>query len=232
MKALFIILLLISFLHSDEMKRIESIIEDITKLRIDYEECQKSLKDKEVLKANIVTLKKDDSEIENYRKLLKEQRQKNVLLNAKIDHLNESSSNYSKTIGKYKKLLKIKDKEILALKNKLNKPKKKSTKKQKTVEICLKNEDDNPFPKLMPKENTRIEEIVQTTKAATFHLIADAFIYDAPNGRQIDSWTEKTSFTSTKKTTNWIKITGHFINRKWVKAKKEMWIENTKASIK
>jgi regulator of replication initiation timing len=197
MKVFFIILSLVSFLQADEMKRIESIVEDITKLRIDYEKCQERLKDKKVVKTNIVKLKKDDSEIQYY-----------------------------------KKLLKAKDNEIINLKNRFKEFKKNTIKKQKSLEVCLKNIDDNPFPKLMPKENVHVKEEIQIIKASTFHLIEDAKIYDAPNGDEIDFWTIDTSFTSTKKTTNWIKVTGYFVNKQWTKAEKEMWIKYTKVSVK
>ena len=46
MKVILIALVLVSFLQSDEMQRMESIIEDITKLRAQNEECQESLKNK------------------------------------------------------------------------------------------------------------------------------------------------------------------------------------------
>ncbi len=43
-----------SFLHSDEMKRIESIVQDITKLRAEYEECKNTLNGVKTLKADVV----------------------------------------------------------------------------------------------------------------------------------------------------------------------------------
>jgi len=33
-----------------------------------------------------------------------------------------------------------------------------------------------------------------------------------------------------KKKKNWVKITGYFIDKKWKKAKKEMWIKDSKVS--
>lgn len=207
MKALFIVLLLVSFSQADEMKRIESIVEDITKLRVQYKECQNTLKSKETLKADIVKPNKNYSKSVQYQKQLK----------TEIDYLNKLSKKNKKIIQKYKKLLKIKENDILALK--------KSIKKQSKQ--ALKKIDDNPFPKLMPKENEDLKEKVLITKASTYRLKSDSDIYDSPNGKRIKIWTENTSFTSNKKTINWVKITGFFVDKKWKKAKKDMWIKNS-----
>ena len=50
MKYILISLFLILSLYGDEIQRIESIVKDITKLRVDYEECRKQLRDKEITK--------------------------------------------------------------------------------------------------------------------------------------------------------------------------------------
>jgi hypothetical protein len=230
MKVLFIAFLLVSFLQADEMKRIESIVEDITKLRAEYEECQNSLKSKETLKAKVVKPIKNDPKVGEYQKQLKTQRQQNVILKAEVDYLNGLSENNEKIIKKYQKLLKTKEKEILALKKKPKKSPKQAVKKKKLAPVCEKKIDDNPFPKLMPKENVEQKEEVQITKASTYRLSSDSAVYDSPNGKQINSWTKNTSFTSNRKTINWVKITGFFIDKKWKKAKKEMWIKNSKIS--
>jgi len=213
MKALFIAFLLLSFLQADEMKRIESIVEDITKLRAEYEECKNSLKSKETLK--------NDSKVGEYQKQIKKQRQQNIILKAEVDYLNDFSENNEKIIKKYQKLLKTKEKEILALKKKLKISPKRTVKKKI---------DDNPFPKLMPKENIKQKEEVQITKASTYRLNSDSAIYDSPNAKQINSWTKSTSFTSNIRTINWVKITGFFVDKKWKKAKEEMWIKNSQVS--
>ena len=130
MKVLFITFLLVSFLQADEMKRIESIVEDITKLRTQYEECQNSLKSKDTLKAKVVKPTKKDPKVDEYQKQLKTQRQQNIVLKAEVDYLNGLSDNNEKIIKKYQKLLKAKEKEILALKKKLKKSPKKAQKKK------------------------------------------------------------------------------------------------------
>ncbi len=114
MKIFFVAILLVSFLQSSEMQRIESIVEDITKLRADYESCQESLKSE-----------KNEDEIIEYQRLLKDEREKSVILEAEL--------NYSKD-------------EILALKKKLS---------LKPIEVCSKSKESNVFPKLMPKEKVQ-----------------------------------------------------------------------------
>jgi len=90
---------------------------------------------------------------------------------------------------------------------------------------------DNLFPKLMMKKEYKKESIVNF-KASSFHLLNDSIIYDKINGAKVDKWVKNTSFTSSVKTENWIKITGYFINKKWTSAKKELWIELNKVSKK
>jgi len=107
--------------------------------------------------------------------------------------------------------------------------------------------DDNPFPQLMMKENKAIaphaietdilievnkspaaavvSERIVTEKASAYRMNKEAAIYDAPNGKQIDLWEAKTSFTSNISEGEWIKITGHFVNRKWEKSTTEMWVK-------
>jgi hypothetical protein len=232
MKALFITLLLLSFLQADEMQRIESIVEDITKLRADYEECRNTLKSKEILKADIIKLDKNDSKTLKYQNKLKTQRQKNIKLKAEIQYLKEKLVKNENTIKKYNKLLKLKDNEILTLKKKIRKPSKRSRKKKTLAPVCIKQIDTNPFPKLMQKENIKEKqkERIQRTKASTYRLNYDSSIYDSVNGSKIGLWTKETSFTSNIKTKNWVKITGFFINKKWKKAKKDMWIKNSQVT--
>lgn len=209
MKAFFIALFILSFSQADEMQRIESIVKDITKLRSEHEECLKSLKTKETLKVDVLK-PNNNPQLIQYQKQLK----------AENEHLNNLSQNNEKIIKKYQKLLKAKENEILALKKSLNNQPKES----------LKRINDNPFPKLMPKESTGIKEIAQITKANTFRLKSDSKIYDSPNANEIDVWTQDTSFTSNMKTANWVKITGFFIDKKWRKAKKNMWIKKSQVS--
>ena len=104
--------------------------------------------------------------------------------------------------------------------------------------------DDNPFPKLMMKEvkkvsplNTELKIIIKeentegviedisTEKSHTYRMRVEAKIYNAINGDFIETWEEQTSFTSNLSKDGWIMITGYFINKKWVKAKAEIWVK-------
>lgn len=106
-------------------------------------------------------------------------------------------------------------------------------------------EDDNPFPQLMMKEKQEVvpHEVepemtievnktpapeakpVITEKGSAYRVNKEASIYDRPDGKVIERWEEKTSFTSNVFQGRWIKITGHFMDRKWQKASKEMWVK-------
>ncbi len=106
-------------------------------------------------------------------------------------------------------------------------------------------EDDNPFPKLMMKEEKEIvpheveaEMTIEvnktpvsglkrlvTEKGSAYRVNKEAGIYNRPDGEVIEKWEERTSFTSNVSQGEWIKVTGHFIDRKWQKATKEMWIK-------
>ena len=77
----------------------------------------------------------------------------------------------------------------------------------------------NIFPKLKMRIN------IVYTNPGVFRLNKDAPIYNGINGAKIDKWEEGTSFTSNRRSSKFIKITGFFINRQWVKAKKSLWVK-------
>lgn len=190
MKILIFFLLLVSFINADEIKRIESIVEDITKLRVKYKECQSSLQTK---------LDEDNKDSEKIIENLKNQ------------------------IIKYEKLLKTKDEIIIALKAKKAKENmQKSTKKQ----ICkpIKIDKPNKFPKLILKDVYAKENIIKT-KPSTYRLKNNAFIYDKIDGNKIEEWESQTSFTSNVRSDSWVKITGFFVNREWVRSNSNMWVK-------
>ncbi len=109
-------------------------------------------------------------------------------------------------------------------------------------------QDDNPFPQLMMKEKKEVlpqkedaeititvnktpqvalkpERIITTTGNA-YRMNKEAQVYDAPDGKPIELWEEKTSFTSNVFEGDWIKITGHFVDRIWQKSTKDMWVKS------
>lgn len=161
MKILFIVIFALS-LYADEIQRIDSIVEDITKLRMEHKKSQELLK---ICQKRVKTLES---------KLKKA----NVILN-------------SKYIGKVK------------------------TKVEESK--CLKNQE-NSFPKL----KMRTKSVHK--KASAYRLNKNAFIYNGINGEKVDEWEKGTSFTSNQRTDEFIKITGYFIHRQWVKAKKPLWV--------
>ncbi|EQB40519.1 hypothetical protein M947_01590 [Sulfurimonas hongkongensis] len=211
MKPLFLLFLTLSLLQGDELKRIESIINDITKLRVEYAECQRALESKGALKVEATK----ETHSKNHEKTIK-------TLKAKNSHLDKKLKD---EIKKYKNQVKIKEQEIKALKNQLALLEKKRKKKPKVVV-----KDDNTFPTLMPKninvikENQK-EEVIVKTKPTTFRLKNDSKIYSTLDKEEIYVWEKGRSFTSNVKTQNFVMITGYFIDKKWQKAGEELWIK-------
>ena len=155
-----IILIFIMNINADEVQRIDSIVKDITQLRIDYEKSQKKLK---ICKNRVKYL---ENELQLAKNLLK-------------------------------------TKEIKKL-------------------ICLGN-DENSFPEL------KMRKKIMYTKANTYRTNKKAFIYNDIYGKKIDEWDKGTSFTSNQKSEKFIKITGYFENKVWVKAQKPLWIKSDDA---
>lgn len=182
MKYLLLFFLLFNFLNGDEIKRIESIVEDITKLRVKYQECQ-------------------DTNLQTDLKL------------AKLEN----------ELDKYKKLLKAKENELIIYKS--QKIQNKTIEKVK-ISVCKEISSDKPneFPKLVLKDKF-IKQKITDTKPSTYRLKYNANIYDSIDGKVIDEWEKRTSFTSNKKSNGWVKITGFFINKVWVRSESEMWIK-------
>jgi len=267
MKLLLVILILGLSLNADEMKRIEAIVSDITKLRAEYEGCQ--------------------TEAKIYSVQLKDERDKNKIL---IQEMNSFKNLYKREIEYKNKILKLENKiknqeKRLKIKennkkysilenNKITKIKEKKKKtlvmKEKTVRnlVLVNCEEPNPFPKLVmkkeflqedksikidkikeaitpkkvkktvvKKELPEIKKIVEPKreeveklerfKASAFRLNKNAPIYDKVNGKKLYEWEKATSFTSSIKTQNWVKITGYFVDRVWMPSSKELWIKST-----
>ena len=250
MKFLLVVLILSFSLNADEMKRIEAIVNDITKLRGEYEGCQ--------TEAKIYSLQLKDERDKN-KILIQEMNSFKNLYKREIEYKNKILILENK-IKEQRKLLKTKEniKKDLVVKNKIiPKIKEKEQKtlviKEKTIKsIVLVNcEEPNPFPNLVMKkeflkkdikikktkellkiektvESKKIvEEKLQRFKASAFRLNKDAPVYDKVNGKKLDEWSVDTSFTSSIKTQNWVKITGYFIDRKWLRSSKEMWIKSS-----
>jgi protein subunit release factor A len=205
MKIIFVMLVLISFLHSDEMQRIEAIVKNIDELRSDYEECQS-----ELISKNATTVFANPTK---YKKLYKVERQKNIILKAELDYnknLQQSNENLTTRVKKLEKLIKSQE-DLL------------KSKTDAFTDLMMKKE--------YQKKSSTIEKIVKF-KATTFYLEKDSNIYNMIDGKKIDKWDKKRTFTSNQKTQNWIKITGYFIDEKWQPNNKEMWIKIVNISEK
>lgn len=243
MKILTVTILFAISLFGDEMQRINSIVQDITNLRKDYAQCQASLKDKKPIKVDMLKYQDNDDELRKYKRLLKDEREKNIILNNELNSLSlEYADMKSKKIDTKEKKLRVvevvkieKEKEV------------KVVEVVKLVEVCSNASaiNPNPFPKLMPKETkvekkiktkmikkTIVKEKKKTSSAKTYRLNKDSAIYDAPNSKEIDSWEKGSSFTSSEQTDKWIKITGYFVDKKFRGAKKSMWVEQTNAILR
>ncbi|MDQ1298215.1 MAG: hypothetical protein QG558_754 [Campylobacterota bacterium] len=44
-------------------------------------------------------------------------------------------------------------------------------------------------------------------------MAKDAAVYSSPNGKAIDTWEARRSFTGSAASNGWIHITGYFVNR-------------------
>ena len=87
------------------------------------------------------------------------------------------------------------------------------------------NLDNNAFPPLVLKDEYKATE--NETRAYAYRLAKDAKIYDAIDGVVVTQWEARTSFTSNKRTKEWIKITGYFVDKVWRPSTKEMWIKSS-----
>lgn len=247
-------LLFTSLLCGDDIQRLETIVKDIRELRVDYEECKSELQSKYIKKqvvgsdggsADISTCQLEVEKTSNYAKLLEAMRQENRSLRLKISTYSTTNSALRKTIEKFDKELKnqnnvliSKDKKIISLENKLKEYRVKPALISKTCE------EKNIFPKLMMREDSLQEESfkvdpfrvessplnldnnkIVTFKPSAFRVKFTTAIYDSPNGKKIEVWEKNRSFTSTQKVKNWIKITGYFIDKKWQKAKRDIWVK-------
>lgn len=256
--AVLIFMVAASLLGADEINRIESIVKDITDLRAKYESCQRELDSNkmqttplkiEAQKSITDTCKKEESELNKYKRLLKQEQEKNTVLAQKAELSSKENTNISKMsqiikdlekeLKRKEALLKNKDNQIISLKKDMEKSKEKQQTplknsdkqivvKQKIITKACK--DDNKFPKLMMKDkkssSSSTNSSVHTMKAGTFRLKNDSVIYDSINGNKVYEWEEKTSFTSNIRSDEWIKITGYFVNKVWQKSPKELWVKS------
>ena len=189
-----------SLYANDELGRLESVVQEIEQLRKDYDVSQK--------------------ELQICRETL-ENKEKPATTKRNINNLENE-------IIYLKKILKTKEKEIKILKKQLSD---KKCKNQIVVKKSLKKQT-NTFPELeMRKKVNPVKKVsIVVTKPTTYRLKKESRIYDGVDGKVIATWEALTSFTSNKVSNNgWIMITGYFVERKWRKAQKEMWVHSSDA---
>lgn len=160
---------------------------------------------------------KSQDELSACRVDLSDEKQKNEIILKKLKSLENEVENLNNQIG------------ILQKENKSKKIKKVIIKEK--IEKCIDNQitEKNEFPTLKLRDEFLDEGAIDTT-AHTYRLQKESQIFDAPEGKAIDLWEAKTSFTSNYRDGKWIKVTGYFIERVWHKAAKELWVraEDTK----
>jgi len=252
MKFILIALFFTSITYADGIQRIETIVEDIAKLRTYNEECEENKynnmsnisvgvstsisRDKQIIpECNLEAEKveKQKSLPQNKKEALVQNSDAYAALVRKKNNLEKKIKELKKKLQKEKKLCKIKD---YGEKNfeKSNKEKKAKTKEK--TSFNLKNlsrdiicKEDNYFPKLMMKKKYQntipISEKIISFKATSFHLKDDSNIYDYPNKNIVDRWEKNRTFTSNKKTLDWIKISGKFLDKRWTKVRDALWIK-------
>ena len=66
---------------------------------------------------------------------------------------------------------------------------------------------------------------VMVTKPTTYRTKRSCGIYARVGGSRVATWESGVSFTSYLATKKYLKVTGYFVNGKWRKAKKELWIK-------
>ncbi|MEA1916332.1 MAG: hypothetical protein U9N42_02260 [Campylobacterota bacterium] len=232
MKKILLSLFIVASLSASQ-NDIEQLISDITDLRYNYEICKGKL-DK-------IKLSQTYDESENSEVYAKNIQLKNELVRLKKELKSRKSSANLITELKQKNSSLLNEVEDLQKVSQTLRDELKRVQSSKRVVIPKLNTavKKTPMPQIMKvkKVEIEVEEIVEKPKrnikmfkASSFRLLNDAPIYDAPNGEILENWSAKTSFTSNQNSDGFIKITGYFVDGKWVPTGKDrsMWIEGSK----
>ena len=225
----------------DELTTSKSQLEK--KLDVSRSETEKLQKENISLREKLLTMQKNDQE-KNVLKLKEDNRGLRQEVEAKtllIKALKETASKRSHVpvepinTKAYESL----QKENISLHKALKscaavQVKRKNIIQEPSKKICV---DDNPFPKLMPKQkkdNSKPVKKEKVSKTSTklsgvFRIKGESPIYNGLDGDVIEIWEDTRSFTSNVYKDDWVKITGYFVDRKWQKAANELWVkrENT-----
>ena len=239
-KGVFGMLLIASLLGGDEIERINNLAKEVEALRIHYDACMQKL---QLCSQNGSS--KSDSLLQKCKHdrtvRIGEKRSKNEKERKKIRYLESRIKEYEKTLKAKEEKIAILEKELLRLQKERSK-KKESSKKREKKRSCVKTLKTKNCPTSVvvvqkSKERTHLilkkdgnvavkkSSKITITQPRTFRTRSEAPIYDAKDGKIVNRWEKGRSFTSYIESGDWIKITGYFINRKWTKAKEELWIK-------
>ncbi|MBD3823588.1 MAG: hypothetical protein IE916_03670 [Epsilonproteobacteria bacterium] len=228
-RAVYLAMLLCSVAFADELERVESIVSDITKLRQESEACKKRLNEYETNANPITACEKSEGELNLCRRTLDDERQKNRILLGEIENSGNNSNETSKLIEKINGLesqIKIYENELLLKDMKIENLEKRAAIVQKNLEEMEKKLDkSNELPQLAMKEEFQEEPKEIEFEAATFRLLRSSDILDDYKGKIVDRWEEKRTFTASVKKGEMIKIGGYFVDRKWQRAKENLWVK-------
>ena len=196
MKYILILFFLFSFLNSDEIERIESIVKDITQLRQKYKSSQDELKSK------IINEKKQHEKIINLQNKIKMYEKKLKTKEKSIEKLKTKKIN---KICKPKKAKPI----IVYRTQKLENP-------NKFPKLILKKKYIK-YRKIRIKAKTYRLKVQADIYNATYGEKIDTWKEDT-------AFTSNEKAKAYKQDT-WIKITGYFIENAWVAVRDKMWIK-------
>ncbi|MCX6077293.1 MAG: hypothetical protein NTW78_10495 [Campylobacterales bacterium] len=247
MKFSIIALAFVSILNANEMARIDAIIEDISKLRDSYSNCKSELESKKSQGTAALNTQKDssslcqakESELKEYKELLKKEQSKNSLLTEKIESKTKSTLNSGKEnqiiselermLDDQNKALKLKEGEINSLKKELiEKIKAKdnqiiSLKSSKTKTVAVTTAapiiEENNFPKLKMKEDEAPKNLSQEYEIPK-NLSSEAIYPSIASFRLTVDCEVYDSAGGTKVMATWIKgrsFTSNQRTKNWIK---------------
>jgi chromosome segregation ATPase len=137
------------------------------------------------------------------------------------NELAEAIKNRDESYKMHDKSLMALEKEVLKLKDSLKAPLPKTHNKEEA------------FAHLKMKEGYEYlqgEDKIDWSASGTYRLKHDSKIYDAIDGKVVDTWEKQRSFTSAYYQDGWVKVTGYFVDKKWQSAKdKSLWIKRKDA---
>ena len=219
-KSLLAVCIILSVSSADEIARINALASEVKKLRVGYDACMEEL---QLIQNRKIASKTSEVQKSKLRTL----EEKIALLDANNTHLKEENRLLRKELEKLRKIKAIMEKD---LENQKKSALQREMKEEKNPQVVVVQKSDAQHLVLKDSKVKILKEVkIHTTKPKTFRTLHEASIYDAPNKNMIAKWEKGKSFTSYIEAGDWIKITGYFINRKWVPAQKELWIRKSDA---